>query len=156
MKNLLAKYFYFSYYNAQQVIEETSRKLIRTLDLQILIEMIGSTILEVFKPQKIAVLVQNEIYAKDYFVNFNKQEKAKLAQCLNKNTAREDELLDLLVLSNGETIVQGELPARFERLDEELRNLSIDVVQPMSFRQNLRAIIVIGSKKRWILIVNRI
>lgn len=146
-EKLAGKYFYFSYYNAQQVVEETSRKIIRTLDLQILIEMIGSTISEVFKPQKIAVLVQNEIYAKDYFVNFNKQEKSKLAQMFKQNTAREDELLDLLALNHGEAVVQGDLPKGFERLDEELKNISIDVVQPMSFRENLRAIIVIGSKK---------
>lgn len=146
-EKLAGKYFYFSYYNAQQVIEETSHKIIRTLDLQVLVEMIGSTIVEVFKPQKIAVLVQNEIYAKDYFINFNQREKSKLAQMFKQNTVRKDEFLDLLALSHGEAIVQGDLPEGFERLDEELLNLSIDVVQPMSFRENLRAIIVIGFKK---------
>ena len=151
-EKIAAKYFYHTFYNAQLVLSELERKLVRILNLEKLSSLILETLLDVLKTEKIAVILADsksgiKQYKVEKFFGFRKGDLSFLLEnsFLAKFIKQKE---DMLVLTKEEVrrLNKAENRGRLDEIEKEMESFGIEVILPLLFENEIIGFIILGAK----------
>jgi signal transduction histidine kinase len=151
-KKFASRYFYYSFYSSQKVLEELSKKLTRILDINELASLTTKTITETMKLDRAVILIKK---GKDgrYIIQKNIGFKEENGISLVK-----DNFLTEYLEKNQKPLVYEELSVfaketydkeeedRIKSLQENMKRIEASLCLPLLVKDKISGMIVLGNK----------